>query len=63
MQEKSSRRKRSMEKRIFPRVHADQYQQLLLVANKRGQNLSELTRDLYANLLSQEFPNQKPVHN
>jgi hypothetical protein len=62
MREKDSLEKKSMEKRIFPRLHADQYQKLLVIATKRGQNLSELTRTLYNEVIDKEFPsNQKPV--
>lgn len=52
---------KTMTKRVFPRVNADQYQKLLIIAQKRGQNLSSLTRSLYTDLLNEEFPNQKPA--
>jgi hypothetical protein len=49
-------------RRTFPRISADWHGKLSIIAEKRGQNLSELTRDLYADLIEREFPsNQKPV--
>jgi hypothetical protein len=49
-------------KRVFPRISADWYTKLSVIAEKRGQNLSELTRDLYSDLIRREFPsNQKPA--
>ena len=51
-------------KRIFPRVPPDWHEKLSIIAEKRGQNLSALTRQLYRELIIQEFPassNQKPV--
>jgi hypothetical protein len=61
MKVKNNLGNKSMTKRVFPRIHADQYQKLLIIAQKRGQNLSSLTRSLYTDLLDKEFPNQKPA--
>jgi hypothetical protein len=51
-------------KRTFPRIPLEWYKKLSIIAERRGQNLSSLTRDLYADLLEREFPtssNQKPA--
>ena len=54
---------KSKTKRTSPRIDDDCYQKLLAIAQKRSQSLSELTRELYRNLIEQEGfpPNQKPV--
>jgi hypothetical protein len=55
-------RKTTKTKRVFPRISADWYTKLSLIAEKRGQNLSELTRSLYGELIERELPsNQKPA--
>jgi hypothetical protein len=48
-------------KRVSPRIDTASYQKLSVIAKRRGQNLSELTRDLYADLLRREFKSEKPA--
>jgi hypothetical protein len=48
-------------RRIFPRISPDCYSKLSLIAERRGVNLSELTRSLYGELIEKEFSNQKPA--
>jgi hypothetical protein len=49
-------------KRVFPRISSDWHEKLSIIAEEKGQNLSELTRELYAALIEREFPsNQKPA--
>jgi hypothetical protein len=48
-------------RRILPRISPDCYSKLSLIAERRGVNLSELTRSLYGELIEKEFSNQKPA--
>jgi hypothetical protein len=64
MKEAPPLNKTTKTKRVFPRISADWHEKLSIIAEKRGQNLSALTRQLYRDLIMKEFPaslNQKPV--
>jgi len=61
MRTRNNSKGKSLTKRVFPRVDADQYHKLSIIARKRGQNISSLTRSLYTELIEKEFQNQKPA--
>jgi predicted DNA-binding protein len=41
-------------KRVFPRVDSSTYEKIQAIAKNRGQNLSELTRELYEELIEEQ---------
>ncbi len=64
MPENQCKPSKNKTKRIFPRISADLHERLLVIAKNRGQNLSQLTRGLYEDLVNREFPtpsNRKPA--
>lgn len=54
-----SQRQTTKTKRVFPRISEDWYRRLSAIARERELNLSQLTRQLYEELLEKESSKSK----